>query len=476
MKSKLIRFGLFAVILFCFSPFSFTQTNCESARKEYLEKNPDVKNVGIDPWSHFNYYGKKEGRIWPSCSENIKSSTKIMNYVNDYVQIGDQYWTNTNLNVSVFNNGDTILCVKDAKSWQNACYNRKSAWCYFNFDPSTEKKFGKLYNLWAVIDPRGINPNGWHIPTKEDWIKLLEKNGNSFQNFPSANAMRTDNIEKYKTSNGWDKYSEFINGKQIYHESNGTNSTLLSVCPSGRITFEGSFDKPNLRAEFWTSTVAPSTPNGSPCYFSVELQDNRIYIQPSLYATGLSIRCISNDTPPTIPTTSTETKQNDIISYTTPTNTTSQTEKISEEVIQCTFKFAKPTSLTYKYIDNRKYCCYCNKKYAGYETRSKTLEFEQALYLAEKLYLHFNETGAEEAHKAADNAKYIKFFMTLFPGDDYFTELINLSQKKMAFFQKSYSGTLGSTSRQIEKYKLTSNFCSPECKDKCSKSSSCKCD
>ncbi len=54
------------------------QENCPKARIQYLEENPDVKKVNIDPWAHYINYGKKEGRVWPSCQEIIYVS-KVTN-------------------------------------------------------------------------------------------------------------------------------------------------------------------------------------------------------------------------------------------------------------------------------------------------------------------------------------------------------------------------------------------------------------
>lgn len=31
-----------------------------------------------------------------------------------------------------------------------------------------------LYNWYAVNDPRGLAPNGWHVPTEEQWSTLEE--------------------------------------------------------------------------------------------------------------------------------------------------------------------------------------------------------------------------------------------------------------------------------------------------------------
>lgn len=46
---------------------SLKPENCESSRQKYLKNNPDVANAKMDPWSHWNQFGKNEGRPWPPC-------------------------------------------------------------------------------------------------------------------------------------------------------------------------------------------------------------------------------------------------------------------------------------------------------------------------------------------------------------------------------------------------------------------------
>ena len=50
--------------------------NCEYARNKYLEVNQDVKNAKIDPWVHYEIYGKKEGRIWYGCNRELVQANK----------------------------------------------------------------------------------------------------------------------------------------------------------------------------------------------------------------------------------------------------------------------------------------------------------------------------------------------------------------------------------------------------------------
>jgi len=68
-----MKFLLFFILNFNLYVFlSQTPVNCESARKTYLEKYPDVKSNGADPWTHYTMYGKNEGRIWPNCDEDLR--------------------------------------------------------------------------------------------------------------------------------------------------------------------------------------------------------------------------------------------------------------------------------------------------------------------------------------------------------------------------------------------------------------------
>jgi uncharacterized protein (TIGR02145 family) len=88
------------------------------------------------------------------------------------VFIGSQTWMAENLNVDRFRNGDVIPEAKTDEEWMTACRNFQPAWCYYKNDPKNGAKFGKLYNFWAVIDSRGIAPNGWKVPSDDDFNNL----------------------------------------------------------------------------------------------------------------------------------------------------------------------------------------------------------------------------------------------------------------------------------------------------------------
>jgi uncharacterized protein (TIGR02145 family) len=89
------------------------------------------------------------------------------------IQIGSQVWMAENLDVAQFTNGDKIPEADKDKEWLKAGNKKNPAWCYYNNDPASSK-LGKLYNFYAVADPRGLAPAGWHIPTELEWKTLME--------------------------------------------------------------------------------------------------------------------------------------------------------------------------------------------------------------------------------------------------------------------------------------------------------------
>lgn len=92
------------------------------------------------------------------------------------IVIGTQQWMNKNLDVAFYRNGDEIPQVADPTAWAALT---TGAWCYYNNDPIQGGKFGKLYNWYAVNDPRGLAPQGWHIPSDAEWTTLETTLGGS---------------------------------------------------------------------------------------------------------------------------------------------------------------------------------------------------------------------------------------------------------------------------------------------------------
>jgi hypothetical protein len=81
------------------------------------------------------------------------------------VVIGTQTWTACNLDVTTYRNGDAIPQVTDPTAWNNLT---TGAWCYYENSSSLGCTYNKLYNWYAVNDPRGLAPVGYHVPTEAE--------------------------------------------------------------------------------------------------------------------------------------------------------------------------------------------------------------------------------------------------------------------------------------------------------------------
>lgn len=90
------------------------------------------------------------------------------------VTFGNQVWFAENLSVTHYRNGDIIPQVKDDDVWESLT---TGAWCYYENDSANVKTFGRLYNWYAVNDPRGLAPEGWHVSTEADWAGLVKYYG-----------------------------------------------------------------------------------------------------------------------------------------------------------------------------------------------------------------------------------------------------------------------------------------------------------
>ena len=89
------------------------------------------------------------------------------------ITLGAQVWMTSNLDVTTFRNGDSIMEAATVKAWRAAIDQQKPAWCNYGNDSAIGARYGKLYNVFAVMDPRGLAPNGWHIARESDWLALV---------------------------------------------------------------------------------------------------------------------------------------------------------------------------------------------------------------------------------------------------------------------------------------------------------------
>jgi uncharacterized protein (TIGR02145 family) len=152
------------------------------------------------------------------------------------IVLGPQQWLGKNLAVTAFANGDQITQAQSEEDWIKAGKEQRPAWCYYNNDPLNGQTYGVLYNWYAVADPRGLAPKGWHVPTKYEWIPLFDFLGD-----------KGEIGHKMKSTTLWQP----IGGP----DRNGTNETGFGAMPGGlRFAEDGTFSALGERGQFWSAT------------------------------------------------------------------------------------------------------------------------------------------------------------------------------------------------------------------------------
>jgi len=201
------------------------------------------------------------------------------------VKIGKQIWMSKNLDVSTFRNGDVIPEAKTIDELIKLSETEQPAWCYYEFDENNGKKYGKLYNGYAVSDPRGLAPSGWHIPKDNEWDILY-----SF--IYQRIYFWVDIALKSKTA--WIKY-----GNRTEYNT-GNNKTGFSALPSGYCTVIGS-DYQNWSsigdmAKFWSSSKQHSYVGARPELIIRELygESHGLNRTTEGMKSYLSVRCIKD--------------------------------------------------------------------------------------------------------------------------------------------------------------------------------------
>lgn len=189
------------------------------------------------------------------------------------IAIGNQLWMKKNLSVDHYRNGDPIPRVDDPTEWANLT---TGAWCYYaGLDENEEVIYGKLYNWYAVNDPRGLAPEGYHIPSYDEWLVLI-------------NALGGDLVAgvKLKEATLWND-----SGKV---GTMGTNSSKFEAFPGGIRNDNGNFAALGSYGFWWSTTTSLNDANyANDVYLAYNFKGVTLDEEAKKYF-GMSVRCLKD--------------------------------------------------------------------------------------------------------------------------------------------------------------------------------------
>jgi uncharacterized protein (TIGR02145 family) len=209
-------------------------------------------------------------------------------------KFGDQVWMTENLRVTHYADGTEIPHLEGNANWSSLASDDVSrAYCWYSDDSTNYASYGALYTYAAAINGnntgdnvQGVCPDGWHLPSDEEWKEL--------EMFFGMSQVDADDED-------WNRGEMEHIGSKMAGEISMWNDDLLIQSPefgssgfNSRPTgyrYNGNFWYFGNTAQYWTSSMY----NSLESWRRVSTADRTgVARVTSTKSTASSVRCIKN--------------------------------------------------------------------------------------------------------------------------------------------------------------------------------------
>ncbi len=212
------------------------------------------------------------------CGSGSTSVADIDGNFYNVVTIGNQCWMKENLKTTRYKNGTNIPTVTSDALWVS---NTVGACSDYDNDPANTVEYGKLYNWYAVANPAGLCPTGWHEPEEWEWnvlIKNLDASADTinhgWSSLTAGGAMKELGLSHWVSPN-----------------TGATNSSSFTALSGGARSDFGAFVGVGTTGDFWSSTE--NNPGGAWSHW-LENNSSKVGRGVTLEKIGLSVRCVKD--------------------------------------------------------------------------------------------------------------------------------------------------------------------------------------
>ena len=223
------------------------------------------------------------------------------------VKIGDQCWMKENLRTKHYSDGSAIT---QGVAEQIGIMDTSSTLPYYYYIPDTVdvKTYGLFYNWAAAMhgaassnaNPSGVQgicPDGWHLPSRQEWMQLQNYVGS--QSEFQCNGSTSYIAKAITSTTGWDTIHSTLNPCSPVNNTSANNATGFTAIPTGGINLRTwatylVYQEQNSAFYYWTSTynTANLYMTNSAFYFGGYGSEPFCSFSPELVVSGKSVRCL----------------------------------------------------------------------------------------------------------------------------------------------------------------------------------------
>ena len=268
-------------------------------------KNPDDD---VYATTHTLYYDNAKAERFNSrvtsglsvrCVKMVESETitDVQGNIYPIVKIGNQTWMATNMRTICYPNGDSIEFIYNDSIWELLDSTSEAYTRNWNEAYPPDSSYGLLYTWAAAVNydyknpdsyVQGICPDGWHLPSDDEWKKLemecymsqeyADKTGFRGKHYHVGSILSGPHSAWY---NSRLESTSFFGFSGFKAEGNGFRSHN-----DGRLN-------PMYYNGFWWS--ATETGNGRAMSRNISTRNTQVNRNDFNKANGFSVRCLKNE-------------------------------------------------------------------------------------------------------------------------------------------------------------------------------------
>ena len=208
------------------------------------------------------------------------------------VLIGLQCWTVENLKVTMYNDGTAIPLNNTYTSgtvstvWQGLTTGAYTIYGNESSTGANATNYGFLYNWYAAkgiatsgsTTYKNICPDGWHVPTDDEWTRLTSYLNTAAPAWSVGGKMKSIGTTLWNSPN-----------------TDATDASGFSALPGGYRSVDGSFGGIRYNAYFWSATengASTSNARNRVMFWDASgvYRDHTNFIK----STGAAVRCLKD--------------------------------------------------------------------------------------------------------------------------------------------------------------------------------------